>query len=1059
MNDEQDAPRQHFGVMVSSTFTDLKQHRVALINAIVAEGMYPVAMEYDPARPDVTVIESSLGKVSEAAAYIGIISHNYGQVPDSAELNPDGFSLTELEYRQARHLGLPMLIFIMGKDHDVKRDDVERDPEKAAKLAAFREEVKQTYEESPIERVYYEFNSLHEFELTAVRSVAELRNFLDELDDRDARPREYVDGIPRPPALYAEPRFIGSHAFVGRSDELETLSSWAAPSDPQPVLLFDAIGGTGKSMVTWEWTINHASSARTDWAGTFWYSFYEKGAVMADFCQRALAYMTGRPLAVLRLMRPPELSELLLKQLQDQPWLLVLDGLERVLVAYQRYDAAQLADEKAGDGDQIGQRDPAIAIRPRDDDLLRALAGANPSKILITSRLVPLTLLNQAGQPIPGVLHKSLSGLRPADAEALLRACGVHGSSWFIQDYLRRHCDCHPLVTGILAGLVHDYLPGRGHFDAWAADPDYGGRLNLAELNLVQKRNHILKAALSALPDPSHLLLSTLALLSESVDYETLKALNPPVYLWPFLPPPPRPRRTGWKRQVPAGRHRRHPEQQDAAEREAEREHGRDAWSASAGPQQVADYQLADTVRDLERRSLLQYDHQAERYDLHPVVRGYAAGSLGTEDRERFGQLAVDYFSQQSRVPYEIAETLDDVRNPLQLVRTFLQMDRREEALRVFRDGLIDALFFNLEENPEVVSLLWPFFHPGWASPREGLSGVDSSYLVGHAAFAFYNLGELERSLALHEIAVRVDLRIRNWPGLQGSMARMARIFGRQNRLAMQDRYVRLELEVAERSGDAGDWFRSRYDYFEHLIELGRWEEAESLWREISRMRGSNWARTIYRPGMAEAAYALLRFQSGGLTEKTLAEKTLAEAERLAEAGLNRPSMRALHALRGEWHLERQEWAPAAESLYEAIRMTREAHFDDVHLEARLALARFRLDQLPDALSEAVRLSGDNGPAQLAIAELWDAIGDAERAAVHAQRAYRWAWADGEPFVHRYRLHRATALLERLGTEIPVLTVPNPAQDSLPASARKVMRVLMDLRGDWQTSDDHRLQY
>jgi hypothetical protein len=54
-------------------------------------------------------------------------------------------------------------------------------------------------------------------------------------------------------------------------------------------------------MLTWEWVTHpkHALAARpadSPWAGRFWYSFYERGAIMADFCQRALAYMTDRPL-------------------------------------------------------------------------------------------------------------------------------------------------------------------------------------------------------------------------------------------------------------------------------------------------------------------------------------------------------------------------------------------------------------------------------------------------------------------------------------------------------------------------------------------------------------------------------------------------------------------------------------------------------------------------------------------------------------------------------------------------------------------------------------------
>lgn len=98
-----------------------------------------------------------------------------------------------------------------------------------------------------------------------------------------------VNRIPRPPSLYAEPDYIASNKFIGRKSELEELNNWARPADPAAILLLEAIGGNGKSMLTWEWTNNHAAKVRLDWAGGFWYSFYEKGAIMADFCQRALA--------------------------------------------------------------------------------------------------------------------------------------------------------------------------------------------------------------------------------------------------------------------------------------------------------------------------------------------------------------------------------------------------------------------------------------------------------------------------------------------------------------------------------------------------------------------------------------------------------------------------------------------------------------------------------------------------------------------------------------------------------------------------------------------------
>jgi predicted ATPase len=596
--DKNPAPHRYQGVMLSSTFADLKEHRAALIQAIKGQALTEVAMENDSAKPDVDLTDSSLQMVRDASAYIGIISRKYGQAPVSPERNPNRLSLTELEFDEALRLQRPILLFIMGDNHLLRAADIETDPGKIEKLNAFRDRVRRMKPDSPVHRVYVTFDSLEEFNSKAIHAVAGLRRYLNE-NEMGARgpdaPRTEPDPIPEPPALYAEPPYTGSDRFVGRQTQLDLVSDWAVPADAHPVLLFDAIGGSGKSMLAWEWTTRHAVQVRSDWAGRFWYSFYERGAVMADFCRRALAYITREPFDSFGRMKTPELSQRLLRHLHDRPWLLILDGLERVLIAYHRFDAAQVADEEPNEAkDQIASRDPGAAIRPEDDDLLRALAAATPSKTLITSRLIPRVLSNAAGQPILGVLRASLPGLRPADAESLFRSYGVTGSSEAIQNYLKSHCDCHPLVTVILASLINGYLPARGDFDAWAADPAGGGQLNLADLNLVTKRNHILKTAFVALPEKSRRLLFALALLSKAVDYRELTSLNP------LLPPEP----------------------------EAVQEPD-DAEARLQSPEYLAAHKdLADTVRDLERRGLLQYDRLTRQYDLHPVVRGTAAAWL-----------------------------------------------------------------------------------------------------------------------------------------------------------------------------------------------------------------------------------------------------------------------------------------------------------------------------------------------------------------------------------------------------------------------------------------------
>ena len=1025
------APRQFPGVMVSSTFADFRQHREALIGAISGQGLHPIAMEQDSALPAGTVIDSSLQKVRDASAYVGIIGARYGNIPDSAEHNPEHLSLTELEFREARRLGRPILLFIMGPDHDVKQRDVELDPEKKCKLEAFREEAKRAGAGSRVHRVYKVFNSLGEFEVATTQSVAELRRYLDESAAAAGQERAPAtagpasgEDISAPPALYAEPRYIGSHMFVGRAAQLAHLNDWAASAESHPVLLFEAIGGTGKSMLTWEWVTRHASGARGDWAGMFWYSFYEKGAVMADFCRRALAYMTGQPLAAFRKKKQPELSELLARQLQARCWLLVLDGLERVLVAYHRYDAAQLADEQAGSTDQIARRDPCSAIRPLDDDLLRQLAAASPSKILITSRLVPRVLLNAAGQPIPRVLHERLPGLRPADAEALLRTCGVRGDSGQMQDYLQRHCDCHPLVTGVVAGLVNDYLPARGDFGAWAADPARGGRLDLAHLDLTQKRNHILTAALQALPDASRRLLSTLSLLPESFDHAVLAAFNPHRLAEPkAVPDPERPGDDSMPGHLPLMERIRARRRHAAAvkrRRDWERAHA--AWQA-APETLAAPGALTATVHDLEQRGLLQYDRQADRWDLHPVVRAVASSRLPEQDRDHLGQQIIDHFSQRPRNPYQHARTLKDLRDGLTVVRTLIQIGRKQEAWKALQGDLSNALLYSVEAYPEILSLLRSFFSQDWSTPAAGLSESDIGALATEAAISFSVLGEHMQAAELGQVAIRAHVMTKDWRNAQIVINNLSVHCYSMNRLALSERYSMLSLRLAEALNDPGHLFFARQTHFEVLALTGRWDDAEQMWNLLDPM-GRRWPRNLYRPGDAERCR--LEFMLSPLGRLT--EEDLATAERVARTGQNRMAMRILQRLRGEWRLTRGEYALAGESLREAIRMAHESGFPDPRSETLLALARFHLMQLPAARDEARRLSAGRDPAHLPLAELWQALADTDQAAKHAKAAYEHAWADGEPYVRRHDLDRATTLLQQLGEDIPALPTMDPAR-------------------------------
>jgi hypothetical protein len=100
--------------MVSGTFQDLQTHRARLMTALQKEKLFTIGMEGYVPVPGDDVISSSLNMVREASAYVGLISHRYGQVVECPERNPHSYSVSRFEFEEAQRLGLPTLVFIMG---------------------------------------------------------------------------------------------------------------------------------------------------------------------------------------------------------------------------------------------------------------------------------------------------------------------------------------------------------------------------------------------------------------------------------------------------------------------------------------------------------------------------------------------------------------------------------------------------------------------------------------------------------------------------------------------------------------------------------------------------------------------------------------------------------------------------------------------------------------------------------------------------------------------------------------------------------------------------------
>jgi hypothetical protein len=98
-------------VYVSSTFTDLRQHREAVIAALRRMKLDVVAME-DYTAENLIPVDRCLEDVAGSHIYVGLFAWRYGFVPTGHER-----SITELELRKAQERGIPTLIFVLDEDH------------------------------------------------------------------------------------------------------------------------------------------------------------------------------------------------------------------------------------------------------------------------------------------------------------------------------------------------------------------------------------------------------------------------------------------------------------------------------------------------------------------------------------------------------------------------------------------------------------------------------------------------------------------------------------------------------------------------------------------------------------------------------------------------------------------------------------------------------------------------------------------------------------------------------------------------------------------------------
>ena len=203
----------------------------------------------------------------------------------------------------------------------------------------------------------------------------------------------------------------------------------------------------------------------------------------------------------------------LLKAMQSQKILLIMDGFERALRAYSSMNAAYQGDEEPKlEDNQLDCVDVNAELFLKSICSLPNIKG----KVLITTRLTPRCVKSH-DELLQGCFEKELKEMDKADAMAFFQAQGIQGNRNEIEAVCESY-GYHPLSLRLLAGRI------LRDFDN-PADIVVAQKFKI-DGDLRQHQHHVLEVSYNSLPPHEQKLLSTIACFRSQVELKTLEAIN-----------------------------------------------------------------------------------------------------------------------------------------------------------------------------------------------------------------------------------------------------------------------------------------------------------------------------------------------------------------------------------------------------------------------------------------------------------------------------------------------------------------------------------------------------
>jgi tetratricopeptide (TPR) repeat protein len=482
--------------------------------------------------------------------------------------------------------------------------------------------------------------------------------------------------LPLPPMPYIAHPYPLQENFTGRLSERKELTAWFTKSD-KPMFAYVAIGGMGKSALTWYWLHEDIIKKGLAPEGIIWWSFYDREARFETFLVKVIQYVSEGKIDAKKIDSTRDRMDALYKLLCEKRFLLVLDGVERVLRAY-----AGLGSPYQGDEVKEDERgDFRTCVEPHVGTFLQWLAGQDvKTKTLLTSRLCPKEM-----DDIAGCFHKELKELPKEDAVEFYRRQGIKGTRAEIENACEPF-GYHPLSLRLLSGMIVKDPKNQGDIVAWSKyNP-------LPELKGEKKEHLILELAYNSLDPQKQVLISKLSAFRNPMVYDSVLIFN---------------------------------------EFKTEKE-------------------FEDTLIELKDRGLLLRDTEANKYDLHPIIRKYCYDRL--MDKKGVHSRLRDYFASVPK-PEKI-ESLDDLAPVIELYHHTVNSGRYDEALDLLRARLLpEPLYYRFGAYQLSIELLRALFPDGEDKPPRLKKEGTQAWTLNELANSYSLSGQSKKAVPLLEKA------------------------------------------------------------------------------------------------------------------------------------------------------------------------------------------------------------------------------------------------------------------------------------------------------------------